>query len=143
MGMYRVVEGVKPHENIKGCVGDLQQAKNAAHGYAMETGKTHSVWSYDQGANTWCLEEAYRRPEPEIRAAVAENNPRYSAYEWNRLLYDAHRLWQQGIRSGDSTIIHLQYGYDDHDTAILCAQLAELAVKANYELAHYNPEIGF
>ena len=143
MGMYRVVEGANPQENIKGCVGYLEQAKNAAYGYAMETGKTHSVWSYDQDLNTWFLEEAYRRPEDEIRAEIAVNNPRYSAYEWNRLRYDTDRLWKQGIRSMDSTIIHLQYGYDDHDTAIICAQLAERANKANYELAHYNPDIGF
>ena len=69
--------------------------------------------------------------------------PSYSAYEWNRLRYPAHSLWKQGIRSGDSTIIELMYGYDQHDTEILCALLAELESIADARLRDYNPEIGF
>lgn len=141
--LYRIVEGARVDEHIVGHTPILEQAKNAAYGYAQDTGKMHSVWQYFQGANMWELVEAYTRAPDEIRAELARNNPRYSCYEWNRMRYDSHRLWKQGIRSGDRTIIQLQYGYDDHDTEIICAQLAEWESAANHRLKEYNPEIGF
>lgn len=67
----------------------------------------------------------------------------YTCYEWNRLRYDADRLWKQGIRSGDRTIIELQYGYSEHDAAILCEQLASRERVANHWLETYNPDLGF
>ena len=67
----------------------------------------------------------------------------YTCYEWNRLRYDADRLWKQGIRSGDRTIIELMYGYSEHDATILCDQLAERERITDHYLEDYNPEIGF
>lgn len=60
-----------------------------------------------------------------------------------RAKYEADKLWKQGIRSGDRTIIQLQYGYNDKDTEIICAQLAEWESAANHRLKYYNPELGF
>lgn len=60
-----------------------------------------------------------------------------------RAKYEADRLWKQGLRAGDKTIIMLQYGYDEHDTNILCNVLAEKEQIANHRLDEYNPEIGF
>lgn len=36
----------------------------------------------------------------------------------------ARELWQQGIRSGDATIISLCYGYSEAETAAICDHLA-------------------
>ena len=60
-----------------------------------------------------------------------------------RAKYDADRLWRQGLRASDRTIIQLQYGYDDHDTDILCQVLAERERVADNILETYNPELGF
>lgn len=67
----------------------------------------------------------------------------YTTYEWNRLRYPALSLWKQGIRSGDRTIIQLQYGYSDHETDILCLILASMEETANAYLKDYNPDLGF
>ena len=67
----------------------------------------------------------------------------YSCYEWNRLRYRALSLFEQGIRSGDETVIQLCYGYGDKDTYILCQILARCEQIANSELKDYNPELGF
>ena len=66
-----------------------------------------------------------------------------TAYEWNRLRYDAHRLWKEGLRAGDATIIELMYGYSPRDTEILCMILAEVEQVADARLANYNVDIGF
>lgn len=60
-----------------------------------------------------------------------------------RARYVAHSLWTQGIRSSDRVIIHLQYGYTDHETDILCSVLAEMERVAQARLKDYNPDIGF
>ena len=60
-----------------------------------------------------------------------------------RARYTAYSLFHQGIRSSDRTIIQLQYGYNDHDADILCAVLANMEQIANYNLEHYNPDLGF
>jgi len=60
-----------------------------------------------------------------------------------RARYTAARIWQQGLRAGDRTIIQLHYGYDDHDTDIICARLAELEQIANNRLKDFNPDLGF
>lgn len=70
-------------------------------------------------------------------------NRDYTPYEWNRLRYDAVNLWKQGLRSGDHTIILLQYGYSERDTEILCLILKALEESADAEIRQYNPEIGF
>ena len=57
--------------------------------------------------------------------------------------YEADRLWQQGLRSGDRTIIILQYGYSEHDADILCSLLANFEAVATVRANYYNPEIGF
>lgn len=56
-----------------------------------------------------------------------------------RAKYEADLLWEQGIRSGDRTIITLQYGYSEHDADILCSILARWEASTK----DYNPEIGF
>lgn len=38
----------------------------------------------------------------------------------------ARILWEQGICSWNRTIINLQYGYNDHDTDLICACLSEM-----------------
>ena len=43
----------------------------------------------------------------------------------------ADSLWSQGIRSGDRTIIELQYAYSVPETDVICAILAERERKAN------------
>ena len=60
-----------------------------------------------------------------------------------RARYEAHSLFQQGIRCTDRTIIQLQYGYNDHEADILCSILDEMEKVANRNLADYNPDIGF
>jgi hypothetical protein len=73
-----------------------------------------------------------------------------TANEWvnsldnpTRARYAAARLWQQGLRAGDRTIIQLHYGYNDHDADILCSRLAKLESIANNRLKDFNPDIGF
>lgn len=56
-----------------------------------------------------------------------------------RAKYEADKLWRQGIRSGDHTIIQLQYGYSEHDTDILCGILERWERRAKY----FNPNLGF
>jgi len=72
-----------------------------------------------------------------------------SANDWvmsldnpTRAAYAAHSLWKQGIRSADRVIINLQYGYNDHETDILCAKLEEMERVANHRLEEFNPDIG-
>lgn len=60
-----------------------------------------------------------------------------------RAKYDAVKLWEQGIRSGDRTIITLMYGYNDHEADILCSRLARMEEIANNRLKDYNPDLGF
>lgn len=141
--LYRIVRGAKVDENIIGHTPILEQAKNAAYGYAQDTGEMHSVWQYFQGVNMWELVEAYSRAPDKACAELGRITLKYGCYEVNRMRYDSHRLWKQGIRSGDKTIIQLQYGYDDKDTEIICAQLAEWESAANHRLKYYNPELGF
>ena len=56
-----------------------------------------------------------------------------------RARYVAARLWKQGLRSCDRTIIELQYGYTEHETDIICKRLAGMEAQTK----DYNPEIGF
>ena len=60
-----------------------------------------------------------------------------------RAKYEAHILWQQGLRSSDRTILNLQYGYNDHECDILCAILENAERVADHNLKEFNPEIGF
>ena len=57
--------------------------------------------------------------------------------------YTAHRLWKQGLRASDRTILELQYGYTGHDLDVLCSVLAEMEQTANNKLKDYNPDLGF
>ena len=59
------------------------------------------------------------------------------------LRYTAHRLWKQGLRSGDAAIIHLCYGYSDDDTSLICSRLAQMEAIAEARLNDYNPDLGF
>ena len=68
--------------------------------------------------------------------AMSMDNP-------TRARYTANSLFLQGIRSSDRTIIQLQYGYNDHDADILCTVLANMEQIADYNLEHYNPDLGF
>lgn len=94
---------------------------------------------------------AYEDTIEEAKAGIDENAWRHmSANDWvmslnnlSRVKYVVDRLWKQGIRSEDRTIIMLQYGYDEYDADILCSALAEREQIANYRLKEYNPEIGF
>lgn len=67
-------------------------------------------------------------------------------YEWvmsidnpTRAKYVAHRLWKQGVRSSDRTIIVLCYGHTEHEADILCEILKCFENRAK----DYNPDIGF
>lgn len=60
-----------------------------------------------------------------------------------RARYTAARLWQQGLRSGDRTIIQLHHGFNDHEMDIICARLAELERIANNRLNDFNPDLHF
>jgi len=60
-----------------------------------------------------------------------------------RAKYVAHSLWQQGLRSGDRTILELQYGFNPHEVEIISARLAELESIADARLKDYNPDLGF
>jgi len=81
---------------------------------------------------------------------MSTNDWRTAAYDWvtsldnpTRAKYAAHRLWKQGIRSLDRTVITLVYGYNEHETDILCSVLDELERIANARLDDYNPDLGF
>lgn len=56
-----------------------------------------------------------------------------------RVKYDADRLRQQGIRSGDREVIILCYGYTEREADLLCARLKVLEAQRK----DYNPDIGF
>ena len=57
--------------------------------------------------------------------------------------YAADRLWKQGLRASDRTILELMYGYTGHDLDVLCAVLDDMEQVADARLKYYNPEIGF
>ena len=56
-----------------------------------------------------------------------------------RAKYEAHKLWKQGLRSGDRIAIQAVYGYTDHEMDCLCYWLDAFYAKVK----DFNPEIGF
>lgn len=60
--------------------------------------------------------------------------------EWSAFRNEALRLWEQGIRSGDSTIITLMYGYNEQETITICAILRRLEDIAREKLDHAEPK---
>lgn len=68
---------------------------------------------------------------------------RLPAEDRTLMRYAAHALWKQGIRSGDSTIIELMYGFSPQETQVLCCILQMMERTAEARLRYYDPEIGF